>query len=122
MCKAESAHSAESLNDNDDSTFWVSEIGTNVSEVSLSLDFEAPVLFQGTTLVWKSTRPVAMTLERSCDYGETWSVYRYYALSCSLSFMMEDTFNVDPSLGTTPICSSREIELFSFDFTDSVVS
>ena len=122
---SDSAHSLASLNDNDNSTFWVSEIGTNVREVALRLDFEAPMFFQGMTLVWKSVRPIAMTLERSCDNGETWSVYRYYALNCAVAFMMDDTFvgaGVGPFSGTTPICTSTQTELFSFGFTDAVVS
>ena len=75
-------------------------------------------------MVWQAIRPVAMTLERSCDYGETWSVYRYYAVDCALSFMMEDTFvgfGVGPFSGTTPICTSSQSELFSFDFSDALV-
>ena len=125
QCSPNDLHSAASLNDDDNSTFWVSEIGPEVGEVELRLDFENPVRFQDMTLVWQSIRPVAMTLERSCDNGLTWSVYRYYALDCQLSFMMEDTYVVNlmqPFNGTTPICTSNQIELFSFDFTDAVVS
>lgn len=119
------ANSASSLNDNDNSTFWVSEIGPNVRKVGLQIDFEAPVFFQGMTMVWQAVRPVAMTLERSCDNGETWFVYRYYAVDCALAFMMEDTFvatGVGPFSGTTPICTSSQSELFSFDFSDALVS
>lgn len=125
VCSPNDTHSASSLNDNNNSTFWVSEIGPEVQEVALRLDFEAPVFFQDTTLVWQSIRPVAMTLERSCDYGQTWQVYRYYAVDCALAFMMEDVYvGVDsqPFNGTTPICTSVQTELFSFDFTHAVVS
>lgn len=124
LCSAE-RNSGSSLNDNDNSTFWVSDIGRSVQQVALQLDFEAPVFFQGMTMVWQATRPIAMTLERSCDYGETWSVYRYYAVDCALSFMMEDTFvgvGVEPFNGTTPICTSTQTELFSFSFSDALVS
>lgn len=123
QCSA--ANSASSLNDNDNSTFWVSEIGPDVRKVGLRLDFEAPVFFQGMTMVWQAIRPAAMTLERSCDNGETWSVYRYYAVDCALAFMMEDTFvgtGVGPFSGTTPICTSSQSELFSFGFSDALVS
>jgi hypothetical protein len=66
-----------------------------------------------------------MTLERSCDYGLTWSAYRYYAVNCPLAFMMADTpigFGAGPVNGTSPICTSSQSELFSFDFTDALVS
>lgn len=124
-CSLCTANSSRNLNDNDNSTLWVSEIGPSVKEVSLMLVFERPVLFQGMTMVWQSVRPIAMALERSCDYGQTWSVYRYYALNCQVSFMMEDTFindNTPPFNGTAAICTSVQSELFSFDFTDGLVS
>ena len=125
ICSPTNTHSAASLNDNNNSTFWVSEIGPNVQKVGFRLDFEAPVLFQDMTLVWQSVRPIAMTLERSCDDGETWLPYRYYALNCAASFMMNDTFvgdGIPPFNGTTPVCTSTQTELFSFGFTDAVVS
>lgn len=125
VCSPEDAHSASSLNDNDNSTFWVSEIGMGVQLVTLNLDFEGPVHFQDMTLVWQSVRPIAMTLERSCDYGETWSVYRYYAVNCAESFMVVDTYvaeGIQPFNGTTPVCTSVQTELFSIGFTNAVVS
>lgn len=124
QCSPEGTNSASRLNDNDNSTFWVSEIGASTRQVALRLDFEGPVLFRDMTLVWQSVRPAAMTLERSCDYGETWSVYRYYALSCPLAFMMEDTYAGEGTQfsGITPICTSVQSELFSFGFTDALVS
>ena len=100
-------------------------MGPGVQEVALRLDFEGPVLFRDTTLVWQSVRPVAMMLERSCDEGQTWLAYRYYAVDCALFFMMEDTFvgsGTPPFSGTTPVCTSAQTELFSFGFTDAVVS
>lgn len=93
--------------------------------MSLQLDFEGPVFFRDMTLVWQSVHPVAMVLERSCDYGETWSVYRYYALNCQVAFMLEDTFiddNTPPFNGTAPICTSVQTEILLFSDTDSVVS
>ncbi len=122
---SEALHSTSSLNDNDNSTFWVSDIGTGTRQVALQLDFERAVSFQDMTLVWQSVRPYVMTLERSCDFGETWSVYRYYAADCALAFMMEHTSvgnGVQPFNGTTPICTNSQTELFSFDFGFSVVS
>ena len=125
VCSPDEEHSARSINDNDNFTFWVSEIDPSSREVSLQLDFEGPVLFQGMAMVWESIRPSAMVLERSCDYGQTWSVYRYYALNCAAAFMMIDTYvgaNILPFNGTTPVCTSVQTELFSFGVTDAVVS
>ena len=118
------ANSSQFVNDGDNSTFWASQVGSGVKEVGLRLDFESPVLFQDTVLVWKSVRPIAMMLERSCDYGATWSVYRYYALDCSFYFGMPDTHinSATPTFGSTaPICTSVQSELFGFDFSDALV-
>ncbi len=107
----------------------MSEIGPNVQEVTLQLDFEGPVFFQDMTIVWISLGPLAMTLERSCDYGATWSVYRYYAIDCASSFMMMDTYvsedpNMQPFNGTTPICTTAQSGFFisDLDFGDQLVS
>lgn len=122
---SETVHSPSSLNDDNNATFWVSEIGRNTTQVALQLDFEGTVTFQDMTLVWQSVRPYVMTLERSCDFGETWSVYRYYALDCAVAFMMEHTDvgnGVPPFNGTTPVCTNSQTELFTFDFETSEVS
>jgi len=123
-CTLCTANSSYFLNDGNNSTFWASQVGPGVKEVALRLDFERPVLFQDSTLVWMSVRPIAMTLERSCDFGATWSVYRYYSLDCDFYFNMPDTHisSATPTLSsTTPICTSVQSELFRFDFSDALV-
>ncbi len=124
-CTACSANSSQNLNDGNNDTFWASQVGPEVREVALRLDFENPVHFQDMTMVWMSVRPVSMTLERSCDFGETWNVYRYYSLNCPFYFNMADTFisSATPTFtSTAPICTSVQSELFMFDFSDALVS
>ena len=124
-CQLCAANSSQNLNDGNNGTFWASQIGPEVKEVGLRLDFERPVHFQDMTMVWMSVRPIAMTLERSCDYGETWSVYRYYALNCPFYFNVPDTHissATPPFTSTAPICTSVQSELFSFSFSDALVS
>ena len=115
-CLPESANSASSINDNDNNTAWYSAIGPSGLMTNLQIDFEAPVMFEGMTMVWDSVRPRAMQLERSQDFGATWQVYRYYSSSCSDSFMLPDTTVTDNSFFNTsnPICTSAQSQLFPF--------
>ena len=115
-CLPQSANSASSINDNNNNTAWYSAIGPNGVLTNLQIDFEAPVMFQGMTMVWDSVRPRSMQLERSQDFGATWQVYRYYSSSCSDSFMLPDTTVTDSSFfnTTNPICTSTESQLFPF--------
>lgn len=111
VCDPGDTHSSTRINDNNNGTVWVSEIGVPDSIVTLQLDFEAPVLFNRMTMVWGSVRPRSMVLERSGDNGQTWQIYRYYSASCTSSFMLPDT-PVIPGLSqfnsTDAICTSVE--------------
>ena len=121
-CSPDSVNSPSSINDNNNDTSWYSEIGPGGVATSLRIDFEAPVLFQGMTMVWQSVRPRTMLLERSQDFGTTWQVYRYYSSSCSNSFMLPDTIVTASSMfnTTAPICTSSQSQLLPF--TDGLVS
>lgn len=115
-CLPESSNSPASINDNNNGTAWYSGIGSNSETTQMQIDFEAPVMFQGMTMVWQSVRPRSMLLERSQDFGVTWQVYRFYSSSCQDSFMLPDTFVTDTSIfnTTSPICTSTQSQLFPF--------
>ena len=121
-CLPGSVNSPNSINDNNNDTSWYSEIGPNSVTTSIQIDFEAPVMFQGMTMVWQSVRPRSMLLEYSQDFGDTWQVYRYYSSSCPDSFMLPDTTVTDNSVfnTTTPVCTSTQSQLFPFQ--DGLVS
>ena len=123
QCDPSGPHSAASINDNDLNSFWVSEIDGD-SEVTLQLDFEAPVLFENMTMVWESVRPDAMILERSHDNGATWLPYRFYSLSCADYFMLPDTFVSSSTVfgSTAPVCTSVQSQLVFGDEAREVCS
>ena len=111
VCDPDDTHSSTRINDNNNGTVWVSEIGVPDSIVTLQLDFEAPVLFDQMTMVWGSVRPRSMVLERSGDNGQTWQIYRYYSASCTSSFMLPDTpviLGLSQFNSTDAICTSVE--------------
>ena len=92
--------------------WWQAENG--VEEVSLRFDLEAEFHFTHLMIVFQSFRPAAMIIERSHDFGRTWSVYQYFASDCAESF---------PGIQTTPrkrlsdvICTSQYsgIDISSF--------
>ena len=111
VCDPNNTHSSTRINDNNNGTVWVSEIGAVDSIVTLQLDFEAQVLFDQMTMVWGSARPQSMVLERSGDNGQTWQIYRYYSASCISSFMLPDTPVISQFNSTDAICTSMESRL-----------
>ena len=121
-CSPNTTNAPANINDNDESTVWVSTIGSPPSPAVLQFDFEAEFLFDSTTIVFDSVRPETMILERSRDFGATWEVYRYYSTQCTAMFGLEDTFVTDSDEFDTvdPICTSSE-SLF-FPFSEGTVS
>lgn len=109
MCNP-STHSIASINDGNSGTAWISTIGPNGTQTTLQLDFAAPVLFDSMNMLWKSSRPRQMVLERSNDNGSSWEVYRYYSSSCQSDFGLspEETFPGVNFPSTDAICTERE--------------
>ena len=106
FCEPNVTHSSLNINDNSNGTVWISEIGSD--NVTLQIDFEAPVLFERMTMVWASPRPESMVLERSNDNGQSWLAYRYYSASCNSFFMLEDVLFETNFSNTEPRCSSTQ--------------
>ena len=109
-----SSHSVDSINDGNNGTAWISSIGSSSSSVTLQLDFQEPVLFVEMVLLWKSSRPRAMVLEKSRNRGDTWEVYRYYSTSCLSDFGLTpmETYPSVQFFSTVAICTASQSTLF----------
>ena len=110
------SHDVRFINDGDGTTWWQSETGA--TNATITIDFEAPVLFEATVLTFRSPRPQSMVLERSGDYGQTWVPYRFYSGSC------RETFNVEvynrflqgmPPNSTEAICLAEDAQIMPGD-------
>lgn len=105
-----SLYSIASINDGNNGTAWISTIGPNGTQTTLQLDFEAPILFYSMNMLWKSTRPRSMVLERSSDNGFNWEAYRYYSSSCLSDFalMPEEAIPGTNFNSTDAICTAGQ--------------
>ena len=119
-----SLYQSASINDNNTDTFWVSRVGSQlILPITLQLDFEGPVLFDSMTMVWQSSRPAAMILERSNDNGNTWTPYQYYSNDCMADFNLTNTV-ITPMTnfpGTVAICTNQESTLSGMVCTNRAI-
>uniref|UniRef100_A0A4W3J836 Netrin-1 n=1 Tax=Callorhinchus milii TaxID=7868 RepID=A0A4W3J836_CALMI len=81
-------------------TWWQSAQSSH--RETIQLDLETHFYFTHLILIFKSPRPAAMVLERSQDFGESWTPYKYFATNCSHTFGLHDDMRVSGA-----ICTSR---------------
>ena len=115
VCRT-SINSIASINDDSTDTMWISDIGTGNHNVTLQLDFQEPVLFDRMRMIWGSSRPLSMVLERSVDGGASWEAYRFYSTSCMSNFQMVplNTFPPVEFPSTTAVCTASQSALLPY--------
>ena len=73
------------INNNDNSKrWWQSE--NNKDNVFIQFDLENEFLFSHIYIKFKTNRPEIFTIEKSSDFGLTWSTFSYYATNCKKTF------------------------------------
>lgn len=103
---------ASNINDNNSDTSWRSDTG--VTNVTVQLDLERPMLLDSLTISWSTPRPGAMIIERSHDFGRSWIPYRYYATSCVNFFMLNSTLITPDTIFPTvdAVCTIMDSSVF----------
>uniref|UniRef100_A0AAY4DSE8 Netrin 4 n=1 Tax=Denticeps clupeoides TaxID=299321 RepID=A0AAY4DSE8_9TELE len=93
-CSAAHRHLSHLPSDMSDSSFrnphtwWQSAEGV-VTE-AIQLDLETEFYFTHLILVFRSPRPAALALDRSQDFGHTWTTLQRYASNCSQAFGLSE--------------------------------
>ena len=83
-----SSYSSGCINDGDYASWWSSDIFLPTDTVGyITLNFPQSVTFENMS-IWmpKFTELTAFVLERSTDFGRSWTAYRYYATNCLYTF------------------------------------
>eukprot|EP00064_Thunnus_orientalis_P013878 superscaffoldBa00002324_g13919 len=108
-------------------TWWASGAGSALEEQQdeIRLDLETQFYLSHVVLVFRSSRPAAMVVERSADFGKTWEALKVFAHNCSMEFGLTDDFSQPGSLCTsrytsaTP-CSGGEVILRTLDPSSAI--
>ncbi|KAI4905064.1 hypothetical protein NFI96_016048 [Prochilodus magdalenae] len=88
-------------------TWWQS--ARDVVTETLQLDLEVEFYFTHLIIIFRSPRPAAMMLERSRDFGQTWSTLRLYARNCSKQFGTEVGHSCTEKYSSERPCSGGEV-------------
>lgn len=103
ICSA-ALNTAGCLNDGNHATSWSSTqfLTPDKQLVFVTLNFPQSVSIENTS-VWfpQFTALRAFVLERSDDFGQTWTAYRYYASNCLGTFAKNATVVFSPPPNTT---------------------
>lgn len=99
-------------------TWWSS--GSSMELDEIRLDLEAQFCLSHVLLVFRSSRPAAMAIELSRDFGKTWEVLKLFAHNCSMEFGLPDEYSQAGSLCTTRYtsatpCSGGEVRRSDLD-------
>ena len=76
-------------------TWWTSnQLGSSKMfeplQVEITLDLMKKYLISGGIYItFKTERPKQMVIEKSSDFGKTWSVYQYYAKNCRSAYNLQ---------------------------------
>ena len=83
--------------------WWQSESG--VENVFIRFDLEAVFTMSVLIMRFKTFPPAAMLIEKSDNFGLTWTTLAYYALNCAESYPHVPTYNTKDL--KKPFCTSK---------------
>ena len=95
-------------------TWWQSSIGDEV--VSIEINLKALFHFTHFVMTFRSPRPLSLIVEKSRDFGKTYSVYQYFADDCLGTFGMESKVRLIDI--NDVICSESYLEERSNEVSD----
>ena len=110
------AHPPYLANDNNETTQWQARVYEFF--VTMQLNFSFPMRLENSVLFFSSLRPNLVILEKSSDYGVTWTPYQFYSLSCRPLLTLDGLFQTVTSKERNEL-PSDSIEAFCItDDTD----
>ena len=79
----------DSISEEEERTWWQSEGRT--SNVTIQLDLENTFLFTHVLMLFKSSVPARMSIDKSVDFGSTYEVLQHFSTNCTHYFGIPDT-------------------------------
>lgn len=104
------AHSPSSMTDSpfkQPLTWWQSAPGTAIE--TLQLDLEVEFYFTHLIIIFMSPRPAAMAIDRSRDFGQTWSLLMLFSHNCSEVSSLEDGQRCTAKYSSAEPCTNGEV-------------
>ncbi|XP_012939269.1 laminin subunit alpha-3 [Aplysia californica] len=111
------SHPITNLVDSDRDSWWQSvnqSPGTDELRINITLSFQKVYRLAGDIIItFNSGRPNKMILEKSVDYGQTWTPLQYYARNCAEFAAEVGGATITEVTPSAVICTNRYVEVSS---------
>ena len=110
------AHLPEHITDPhlDPVTFWQSQNFTIVqypNSVNITFSFNRSFEIRDILIEFHSSRPESYTILKSTDFGQTYTPFHFFSLSCDATYGVEEGTTVEVGNEAIPLCTSEEARL-----------
>lgn len=117
------AHLPEHITDGSSATFWQSQNITIVqypNSVNITFSFNRTFEIRNINVTFQSLRPESFTILKSTDFGDTYTPFHYFSLSCNTTYGVEESTAVEEGNEAVPLCTSDGAQLLPLSGGEAV--